>query len=253
MSSFQCTKYQIFNSSSNSDFFNRQNKWGWMRLKFALSCFWELVLPGLLSASLIPVWKRQENVVGLLGFSSTRARQNTQITSSLRWSLYVMHSQSSLEQFTKKKWNKKTPHVMNFSVVLTYGGSLFWLLTVLVVCLCAETRNFSSCIKEAALTVMHFLELWKLSFIVDISKYTNKGTLSFLYYLFLTSSEEMHRDISCSLLHLLVRFVAKICCINDTFYFSENKQNTVCWFQQVSCYRERNWYCKPWCNPGHWW
>lgn len=78
---------------------------------------------------------------------------------------------------------------MNFSVVLKHGGNPFWPLAE--VCSCAEARDFSSNIKELALTV----HIWLLKvIIVDICDYTNKRT-PFLYCLFLTS-EEMHHDLS---------------------------------------------------------
>lgn len=106
-----------------------------------------------------------------------------------------------------------------FSVVLTCGITQFWPLPVFMVCSCAETRHISSCIKKVAWTATYFLQLWKLSFIVDICDHTNKRRLSFLYYLSLASSEEMHSDLSCSLLHLLVRFVAKTWCLTCNALF----------------------------------
>lgn len=162
-----------------------------------------------------------------------------------------MHSlaQCSLEQFTKKNFKQKNATLWNFSC--TYGGgNLVWPLPVLVVWSCAETRNFSSHIKEVASTATYFLELWKLSFIVNIWLYKQKDT-----FIFILSFRHFFRGNALWSFLFSSSFIGLVCCrcLTDMFYFSENKQNIVCWFQQVSWCRERNWYCKSCYNPGHWW
>lgn len=86
---------------------------------------------------------------------------------------------SHLQKFKEKKTKSKLQHDF-FSYTPVWKKP--FLTTVFTVCFYAEARNFNSLTKAITLNITYFLEMWKLSFIVDICDYMNKRTFIFVLY-----------------------------------------------------------------------